>query len=59
MRDVPMDLKKAALKGGLKGRVEGQKEAKWEHARKMKAKGYPIEDIADITGLSKEEVASL
>jgi len=25
----------------------------------MKAKGYPIDDIADITGLSIEEIATL
>jgi len=25
----------------------------------MKAKGYPIEDISDITGLTAEEIAAL
>ena len=28
-------------------------------ARKMKAKGYPVADIAEITGLSAEEIARL
>ena len=28
-------------------------------ARRMKAKGYPIEDIADITGLTAEEIKNL
>lgn len=28
-------------------------------ARRMKAKGYPIEDIADITGLTAEEIKIL
>jgi len=27
--------------------------------RKMKAKGYPVEDIAEITGLTAEEIAGL
>lgn len=34
-------------------------EAMLKLARKMKAKGYPTADIADITGLSKEEIESL
>jgi len=28
-------------------------------ARKMKAKGYPVEDIAEITGLTAEEIEGL
>ena len=28
-------------------------------ARKMKAKGYPVEDIAEITGLTAEEIDAL
>lgn len=28
-------------------------------ARKMKAKGYPVTDIAEITGLSEEEIKKL
>ena len=30
-----------------------------DSARKMKAKGYPIIDIAEITGLSEEEIKNL
>ena len=50
-------------KGIEKGRAEGeaigaQKNA-IKNAFKMKAKGYAIEDIADITGLSREEIAKL
>ena len=30
-----------------------------ENARRMKAKGYPVEDIVDITGLSVNTVKSL
>ena len=30
-----------------------------KNARGMKAKGYPLEDIAQITGLSVEEIQKL
>ena len=30
-----------------------------ENARKMKAKGYAVQDIADITGLTAEEIEAL
>lgn len=42
-----------------KGRVEGGKKKSIEAAHKMKAKGFTIEDIMDITGLTAEEIASL
>ena len=42
-----------------RGREEGRKDAKHEAARKMKAKGYPIAEIAEITGLSPEEIENL
>ena len=29
------------------------------NARKMKAKGFPIKDISDITGLTIEEIEAL
>jgi len=45
--------------GREEGRKEGRKEAKRESARKMKAKGYPVADIADITGLAVEEIEKL
>jgi predicted transposase/invertase (TIGR01784 family) len=41
------------------GREEGQKEANIEHARKMLIKGYPIEDVCEITGLTPDEVRKL
>jgi len=34
-------------------------EEKLENAKKMRAKGYPIEDIADITGLTQDEIKNL
>ena len=39
--------------------LEGKAEGKAEAAMRMKAKGYDIEDISDITGLSAEEIAAL
>lgn len=45
--------------GLAEGRAEGEIKVKFENARKMKEKGYPVEDISDITGLSIEEINGL
>ena len=45
--------------GRAEGRAEGKVERNVEIARNMKAKGYAINDIADITGLTAEEIAAL
>ena len=37
----------------------GRDEANRENARRMKAKGYAAEDIAEITGLAKEDINAL
>lgn len=42
-----------------KGREEGREEERVKNAVKMKQKGYPLEDIAEITGLSIEEIREL
>ncbi|MCQ2192557.1 MAG: Rpn family recombination-promoting nuclease/putative transposase [Paludibacteraceae bacterium] len=51
------------VEGRAEGRTEGIAEGKYEaniiNARKMKAKGYAMEDISEITGLSLEEIAKL
>ena len=48
------------LEEGLeKGRKEGRAEQNIENARKMKAKGFPTELIAEITQLSKEDIEQL
>lgn len=39
--------------------LEGMEKANTENARKMKQKGYSVEDIMDITGLSAEDIAQL
>ena len=43
----------------LEGRAEGRAEGHIEDARKMKAKGYSLDDISDITGLPVEEISRL
>ena len=65
--DYTSTLETAVRKGEAKGRMEGfaEGEAKgraeglMETAAKMKAKGYAAADIAEITGLTIEEIDSL
>ena len=62
VRDTDVErtkLLEAEFKGRDKGRVQGRAEAKSEAAKKMKDKGYPVEDIAEITGLTIEEINAL
>ena len=51
------------LEGLAEGRAEGLEEGllkgKLQSAQKMKEKGFPITDIAEITGLSTEEIERL
>ena len=51
---------KEGLEEGLeKGKAEGKALTNVESARKMKVKGYSFSDIADITGLTIEEIETL
>ena len=50
---------KGRAEGREEGRAEGKTEERLANARKMKQKGYPLEDIAEITGLTEEEIAEL
>ena len=43
----------------LEARKEGERLAKIESARKMLKKGFDISDIAEISGLSIEEIQNL
>lgn len=45
--------------GRKEGRMEGQRSEKMENARKMKIYGLALDMIAEITGLSIEEVRGL
>ena len=66
-RDVATQISvaetKARLEGEREGRREGRREGKLEatkeNARRMKAKGYPSADIAEITGLSVADIEKL
>ena len=51
--------KKGHAEGLAEGRAEGRVEEKLENARRMKSKGYPLDDIVDITGLTIEEINAL
>ena len=51
--------KKGRAEGRAEGLVEGEVIANRKNASRMKAKGYAIEDIAEITGLTSEEIAVL
>ena len=51
--------KKGHAEGHAEGLAEGRAEEKLENARRMKSKGYPLDDIADITGLTIEEIEKL
>lgn len=52
-------LEKGRAEGLEKGREEGRKEEKHATARNLKNLGFPIESIAQATGLSVEEVILL
>jgi DNA repair protein RadC len=41
------------------GNKEGKKEQQKEFVRKLRAKGYPIEEIMELTGLSKASIAKI
>ena len=51
--------KKGHAEGLAEGRAEGRSSEKNEIAKKMKAKGQPTDFIADITGLTIEEIEKL
>ena len=46
-------------KGRTEGLTEGMAKANLDNARKMKAKGFSVNDIAEITGLTLEEIETL
>ena len=46
-------------KGLAEGEAEGEVKANRNNARRMKAKGYAIADIAEITGLTADEISAL
>lgn len=49
----------ARIEGKAEGRIEGEQQARIDMAIKMKAKGFPLETIAEMTGLTVELVSQL
>lgn len=47
------------IEGKIEGKVEGKIEGKIEIARNMKRKGFSVDDICDMTGLSCAEIVAL
>ena len=58
-RDIRNQIAYARYEGEKVGREEGREEATLTMAKKLKAKGIPIEIIAETTGLSEQEINSL
>ena len=56
---LEMGEKKGRQIGLEEGIQIGREEGMLDAARGMKTKGYPLEDIAQITGLSMEEIQKL
>lgn len=54
-----IDIRERIKEGIEEGREEGGQEKALEIANKMIAKGFSIEDIAELTGLSKEDIIKL
>jgi len=52
-------LEKGLAEGKAEGLAEGEKKKQIEIAKKMKAKNIPLEDIMEITSLSREEIKNL
>ena len=52
-------LSSSYRKGKKEGRNEGRKEERLENAKKMREKNISVETIAEITGLTKEEIEKL
>jgi hypothetical protein len=49
----------ARIEGKAEGKAEGEQQARIEMAKKMKAKGFDLETIAEMTGLPTEIVNNL
>ena len=58
-RDTYNQIAYALKKGHQEGREEGREEKAYEIARKMIAKGLDVDTIADLTGLTMDEILTL
>ena len=53
------DIKNSIETAKREGRIEGRAEEKMANARSMKAKGFAISDISELTGLPVEIIKEL
>ena len=58
-KGIEKGMKQGIEKGIAKGITKGETKRNVEIVRRMKAKGYPLEEIMDCTGLSAEEIDAL
>lgn len=58
-RGLQQGLQKGLQQGLQKGLLEGEKRKALATARKLKQKGMSIQEIAELTGLSIDEVQKL
>ena len=56
---IQKGIAKGMKLGIAKGITKGETKRNVEIVRRMKAKGYPLEEIMDCTGLSAEEIDAL
>ena len=56
---IALGLEKVRAKGEAIGLEKGAHQVKIDNAKKMKSKGFSVEDIADITGLSVADIEKL
>ena len=55
----PAAERKGEVRGEARGEANGRNAEKIEIAKKLKTKGTSIEEIVELTGLSKEEIEKL
>ena len=56
---IQKGIEKGMKQGIEKGITKGETKRNVEIVRRMKAKGYPLEEIMDCTGLSADEIDAL
>ena len=56
---IAKGMKQGIAKGMKQGIAKGVTKRNVEIVRRMKAKGYPLEEIMDCTGLSADEIGAL
>ena len=52
-------MEQGMMQGLEQGKLEGEKATNLRNAKRMKQKGLDVDDIAEITGLSLEDIEKL